>query len=255
MLQRVLDSKVPKFVTTGGPQLELTTFSRSAVTLTVNILTSTGVVTRTIPVAALLVGEAFLIPVTEIPTSVFVTPTTSTRDGDLYLRLAFIAGGVTSGVLWAGYCSSLRPLAWPPDLHASQLQQRGNLFSAVTANPAPGADLVITVPTSARFRFLSIRATLTTVGENTPLISATFNDGINNIFRLTSPLVHPAAVARTYEFIARSTKNDIAFNANLEIELSMPEIELPEAATVTLSGQDADDDWGTAISYVEALIE
>lgn len=88
------------------------------------------------------------------------------RRGQCYIRLLInrgrVAGGISQILLASGYISNTNWLTWPPGRATHSLEAPGGIRLISGTDPAAGAEISETVPTSARWRLLTIRYTLVT---------------------------------------------------------------------------------------------
>jgi len=109
--------------------------------------------------------------------------------------------GVISQVLCQGYCYQIAGVSWPNGVNTTALGAPGNIRSITGTTPAAGAQISESVPSSARWRLIAIRLTLTTVATGPGRVMAlTFDDGVNIFCSDTTPLIQPVSTAWIYNY-------------------------------------------------------
>jgi hypothetical protein len=219
------------------------------------ITTSKGTFTHNFTTVANRVMQSTRIPVTELPTYILIGALTELLlPGQVFIRLNLGIQEQSAVCLTTQIVTDTNVLRWPPGRIIYPRDTAGELLVATVANPAAGIPLVYTVPTGSRQRVLSIRTALTSVGVNTPIVTVAYARAGTNLLIITSPVVHPAASARAYNFIAGFPSNEVIFNPANELTIAIPAIDLDGGDTITIEGQDGDDDWAAATVYSESFI-
>ncbi len=123
-------------------------------------LTMSSTSTRTATLSLFNLAEGYLLGL-EI-----LTPTSGVRRGSLYLEASLIRGGSTADdrvhKLCAGYLETGETLTWPGGDFEDPLESQGRIDVNPFADPAAGAEVLISVPTGARWRIHSVRFQLVT---------------------------------------------------------------------------------------------
>ena len=147
--------------------------------------------------------------------------------GQTFVRVDLVRGdgpGRTAhGTLIQGPLTAVQRSAWPGSPLEFTLGLPGALRSRAGTDPAAGADVSETVPTGARWRFLSLRVVLVTDGtaaNRTP--NLVFDDG-TTVFAMAAPNFNMAAsLTFQYHFVASgvthvhtSASGQVAAPANL----------------------------------------
>lgn len=119
--------------------------------------------------------------------------------GQTFARVDLVRGdgpGRTAhGTLIQGPLTAVQRRAWPGSPLEFTLGLPGAIRSLTGTDPAAGAEISETVPTGARWRFISLRVSFTTdatVANRTPALA--FDDG-TNVFAQAAPNVNQAAGA------------------------------------------------------------
>lgn len=248
---------VPPFlIRQSNPQVLLNITASVAQNMRVLIVTSTGMYDHTIATIADRVQASFTFPVAEVPWTIHLElAAPQVARGQVYANIRLRVGPFTNLQLAQGYITAYTPLSWPPGKFQPNTQWPGYLRTQLGDDPAAGANCIYIVPTGARQRIHSIKATLTAVGANTPTVGLIISRGANEAYRLISPLVQPAGTPRTYIWSAHSLLNEITFDAYDQLHRSLQHLELSSTDRITLYGQDADDNWGAPTAFVEELIQ
>lgn len=90
---------------------------------------------------------------------------TAITRGATFLRISLQRGGLSSGapaqMLFADYVTTLATAAYPNGRVLSSVEGPGLLYGVSQANPAAGADFIVSVPVNARWKVRSLAATYT----------------------------------------------------------------------------------------------
>lgn len=131
------------------------------------------------------------------------TPTANTRVGGCFVVCGLIRGTGTNAIpsrtLISNYVNSGNFIGWPEGPSQQSIQGAGLARSVQQANPAAGADVVITVPTGARWLIQSLSAQLVTsaaVANRTPHLVV--DDGANTLFNSPASAAQAAGVTVVY---------------------------------------------------------
>jgi hypothetical protein len=100
-----------------------------------------------------------------------------------------------------GNVGELSNLAWPQQLTAAPGDGRGFIRNLTGTDPAAGAEWSETVPTNARWRLISARASLVT-DATVPVRTATviIDDGTTTVFSMPATATQAASLTFTYEY-------------------------------------------------------
>lgn len=181
--------------------------------------------------------------------------------GQTFVKLSLIRGltgaTVLLGTLLQGYTTAEQALAWPGSPMQSSLEGGGAIRTITGTNPAAGVDFSETVPTGARWEFLSIRAQLVTsaaAGTRNPLLNMA-TSGVEFV-RSTPPIgFGPSITAECAWGAGMPSVSQAGYNG---FQSGTPvSLQLPAAATVSAatSGLDAGDNWGAPTYAVREWLE
>src|SRR3990170_4429385 len=106
------------------------------------------------------------------------------------------------------------------------------LYDGKPADPAAGAEVIITVPTAKRWRLVAIRFRLvTSATAASRQVTLIIDDGTNVIWRKLVAATQTAGLTRNYLFTAYDGRaDDTAFDANNEIKIYFPTALTAEAS-------------------------
>mgnify|MGYP001571786480 CR=1 FL=1 len=128
---------------------------------------------------------------------------TAPQRGETLVELGLLRGiggdGDVVDVLVKDYVAEREPIGFPGSGTTSALEGRGAIRSVAGADPAAGAEWSITVPVDARWRLISVTATLVTdatVAGRLPLIIV--DDGANNLLVVAAQATLPASSTGIY---------------------------------------------------------
>jgi hypothetical protein len=108
---------------------------------------------------------------------------------------------VSHAILIAGYLTQTTLLGWPGGPIQSPLEGPGRVYRVIVADPAAGAEIIITVPNGYRWRFSSLCATFqtsATVGNRVPHFA--IDDGAYVCYRVSGATGQAASLTYTYCF-------------------------------------------------------
>lgn len=174
------------------------------------------------------------------------------------VQLALGAGGATIAhdTLLAGYVSAAVSIAWPGSPIASPIAPPGVGRVVIGSNPAAGAEISEVVPTGARWRLLSLRASLVTsaaVANRLPILI--FDNGATTFAVAPAAAVQTASLTVTYYWSvygALSAGVSTFTNAMLPDYIVLMTGFRIKTATSALDGAD---DWGAPTYEIEEWIE
>lgn len=180
--------------------------------------------------------------------------------GQTFVRLQIIRGLASSGIvlasLAADYVTAVQPLAVPGSPVKRSVEGPGAIRSITGTNPAPGAEIIETVPTGARWRVQSMQTRLVTsatVGTRQPRLRA--DDGVTTFAAMPQWLTQAASLTRDYAWLS-GAPNTAVVESGLGA-MGIPSFRLlagHRLRTETV-GFDADDDWAAPQLLVEEWLE
>ena len=127
------------------------------------------------------------------------------RRGQCFVTVGLQRGEGAVGIyhhqLIAGYVTTLSALVWPWARLESSVEGPGLIRAVAGADPAAGAEILVTVPTAARWRLHSIRFALVTdataVNRESDLI---IDDGATTLLIIEPPALQGAGGTRGYNY-------------------------------------------------------
>lgn len=175
--------------------------------------------------------------------------------GATYVMLELVRGTGSNAqscqVLGFGYVNLRNGFAWPDIDTMLPTDGPGVMRSVQQANPAAGADFVVTVPTGALWELIAVSAQLVTaVAVANRAARLVIDDGANTLFAVPNTTVQAASLTTTYSYGAGAggpMSTDAAFQ-----EAPLPNnVLLPAASRIRSStgAIQAADQWG-AISLL-----
>jgi|ERR671918_1334537 hypothetical protein len=180
--------------------------------------------------------------------------------GQVYVLLEVIrglSGGVTPlAVLMQGSLTANTPRAWPGSPFESSLDESAALRSVAGADPGAGAEISDTVPSGARWRLHSWRASLVadgTVANRT--VTLIIDDGTTELFRQDASAAQTAGQTRAYQAYNTGVAADLV-GSTFRLPMPFPVL-LPAGARIRTSTANlqAGDNWGAAQILVEESLE
>lgn len=158
--------------------------------------------------------------------------------------------------LLQGYVADTTRRAWPGTLLESSVLGPGVLRTILGTGPGAGLEMTETVPNNARWRLLSIFATLVTdVNVASRDAALTFDDGINTLARFPAAQNVAASLTTRYVWTSGGARTVIA--SDRTIVTPIPDVWLADAfrlKTVT-TGIQVGDAWSAPRMFVEEVIE
>lgn len=180
--------------------------------------------------------------------------------GQTFVRVDVVRGqgsvDTPLSTLMQGYVTATKRLAYPGSVVEDSLAGQGAIRSITGTNPAAGAEISETVPTGARWRFMALRATLTTDGtaaNRTP--NLLFDDGANiyaacgvnsNQVASTAVAFHFVDVGQT--FTQTTLNGQVSTPANLVLAAG-------HRIRTSTGALQAGDDWSAPQYAVEEWLE
>jgi hypothetical protein len=194
-------------------------------------------------------------------TNVQLRVSTGTAVGGTVAALLEIVRGKTGailplGTLLQGYANSATRLAWPALGIAPLTSGAGRLRAIVGTNPAPGVEILETVPTGARWQLRMFSFVLTAsavVANRAPVL--TIDDGANVLWETGSAVLVTASQVATYRagvgvpFFTYGTR---AYHLPLPGNLWLGAGSRIRTVTGAI---DAGDDYAAPIYHVEEFME
>ena len=199
-------------------------------------------------------GEGFLLGV------MVLAPGLAYRRGHCWCLATLQRGrgavGLLEHVLIADYVTQTGRLVWPGGQIRSSVEGPGLIRSVAGADPAAGAEVLVTVPTRARWRPHSIRFVLVT--DNTAVnreADLVIDDGATTLLIIEPPALQGASATRGYNYGA-DFPSQVALTQEFLIPLPVGLILLAgyRIRTVTTNIQAADN-YGAPQVLVEEWIE
>lgn len=178
------------------------------------------------------------LPVSKLLSMTAILAGGTAKRGQAYVRAraqrATGSGATLVQNLLTGYVSNAYSPSWPTGTQDDPLTGPGYLYSETGTNPAAGAEMVITVPTGARWRIIALCIVLTTAaGGSDRLVHVDFKNGSAIMLRSATPRVQPPAVARNYNL---GNLTQIPASVSLSNNLNIPDnFLLPAGTTITTS--------------------
>jgi hypothetical protein len=131
----------------------------------------------------------------------------SVQFGQLFGRVTLNRGrdaaSVMLGTLLSDYISRNWGIGWPGSPIRSPQDQDHTAIYYTQTSPGAGAELIVSVPTAARWELLSWQSVLTTsavAGDRTVLLVGDDGATLNGIFQSPNPKVAPASSAIRYNW-------------------------------------------------------
>lgn len=180
--------------------------------------------------------------------------------GQTFVRVDVVRGTsspiIVLSTIAQGYVTATKRLAYPGSVIEDSVTGAGAVRSITGTDPAAGAEISETVPTGARWRFLSLRAifvTDVTAANRAPVL--TFDDGTNAFAGAANSVNQAASGTFTYHFGNVGANHA---NSSPGVMVSTPANLLLLAGyrmrTITGSIQ-AGDNWGAPQYLVEEFLE
>lgn len=160
-------------------------------------------------------------------------------------------------VLVAGYLDNNVGLSYPMSQLQRPIDGNGAIISEVQGNPAAGADVVVTVPSGARWRFVSFRGTLTTaVAAGNRLVSLVIDDGVNLFAESPSNFTQGPSIVNTYNWFDSAQYLAAPFNLRtLAPSPSLCYLHRSFRISTQTTGIQAADQWSSVVLLVQEWFE
>lgn len=125
--------------------------------------------------------------------------------GQTYCQVGLIQAKSTSEIpkiLFADYIHTGYASAWPGGTIRSSIEGLGRIYNPTPTDPAAGAELVVSVPTNARWRIYQIQTVLTTSGTTANrTVGSVLDDGTNYLWKFAKQFPNQtASLAVNYEW-------------------------------------------------------
>lgn len=160
--------------------------------------------------------------------------------------------GVT---LFRGYLGTSNHLSWPAATLDMPASGKGRVYGYQCTTPSAGQNLVVAVPTNARWRIQSLRFLFTTTSSAADryVTVRVKDDSANVLFDITPP--HAQAASLTYIYtIGPGVNRTETTVSNNRVGMGFPVgLELPEAYTIET--QITNEQSGDTITYPYVLVE
>jgi hypothetical protein len=133
----------------------------------------------------------------------------------------------------------------------------GRVYNVAPSNPAAGADISISVPTAAAWKFRHLDATLVTSSQvATRNVAFLFDDGSNLFYRTVNGLNQTASVTQVYELVPgyaiAETVNSNGFRLISPLDVVLPASFRIRSSTGSIQ---TSDQWQSIALVVEEWIE
>lgn len=197
------------------------------------------------------------IGISEIPLFLTArTAETSVSRGETYVKVSLRVNQTVVALLFAGYVTDAGAPIFPGGEIRSSVEGPGLIRSITSTNPAANVEIVETVPTGARWRFISLNVnyvTDATGGNRTPTLN--FDDGTTIFLQARINASVTASITAT---ITAAAYGERAITANLFTFMTPPRIFLAAGFRVRTAGSfgiSASDDYDAPQLLVEEWLE
>ncbi len=203
--------------------------------------------------AVILQGESFLLALT-------ISAGAASKRGQCFVQAAVSYGDQAVppifGVLAQDYVHSGHQLTWPGGRVFSSTEGPGVLRRVTGADPAAGAELSVTVPTGARWRVLSLEATLVTgAAVANRRVQWVLDDGATEYFRIVVGSDQTASQTVRYTLTMYHSGHTVRILVMVEPLLIVGLIPAGHRLRTVTNLIAAADDWGAPELLVEEWIE
>lgn len=180
--------------------------------------------------------------------------------GQVYARICVIRGlgaaPIQIGTLVQGYATEADDLAWPGGPLRTSVEGPGWIRQMTVTAPAEGEEVIVIVPTGARWRPLTFKARLVSSGTAANReASLRITDGTNIFAYVPSGTTQTASLTRTYTWFHTTGRG--AGSVSPGIIAPFPRMDLAagmQIETNTLA-MDTTDQWSQVTLVVEEWIE
>lgn len=185
----------------------------------------------------------------------------SAKRGQCYVQVGIARGRQTSRfthrIIAQGYVGTGVNICWPGDRLVHPLEGPGFIRSIVGTDPAAGAGWSETVPTGARWRMQTLKATLVTDATvANRRVGMSISDGAATYMRLMSEFDQTAGLTHLWHFM-NGVASSAAAITNIA-RVAIPHDLILGAGFIlndNTSNRQAGDDWGAPTIIVEEWIE
>ena len=201
-MPEILKNEDVKILQQGSIDLLVESYSNSARVLQIRGMGKEQAISADIVTSSDRSLVSSVIDITDTP--IFLTARTSAtgvKRGELYVKVFLRVDGVIVALLMAGYVYDTSKIAYPGGQLEGSTEGPGLIRSITGTDPAAGVEISETVPTGARWRFISMKVTLVTdatVDDRVPTLNLT--DGTNELTRFPAPTAHTASITKIYTF-------------------------------------------------------
>lgn len=155
--------------------------------------------------------------------------------GQVYARICVIRGlgaaPIQIGTLVQGYATDGDDLAWPGGPLRTSVEGPGWLRTLANQDPAEGEQVLITVPTGARWRPLALRMVFTSNGTAANReVALRITDGTNEIANVPAGVTQVASQVRRYSYFHSAPRG--AGTISLYVIAPLPRIDIPAGYTI-----------------------
>jgi len=181
--------------------------------------------------------------------------------GGCWVRCLLVYGGpkchTYPALLVAGYVADFSGLAWPYPRYIHPCEGPGRLRLIVGTDPAPGNEITESVSTGARWRVLSIRATLVTDSTAaTRAVLLSLWDGATLFYQSCSLVDQPASNTYYYQWAQGIDRSTVQRFGRVQDQLPMGLcLTAGQSFTSNTAALQAGDNWGAPVYLVEEWIE
>jgi hypothetical protein len=149
-----------------------------------------------------------------VPVSISVSTTVATQRGQTFVRIALAdSAGNERAVLAQDYVTVAAPLGWPGGRIASPTEGPGAIRSIMGTDPGAGVEISETVPMNARWRIISIRATLLTAAVTiNRSVLWVLDDGTFSFYTMYPGSTQPASSRYDYFLTPAAFRGFAGFN-------------------------------------------
>ncbi len=196
----------------------------------------------------------FLLSVT-----VAVGETEVVRRGQTFVQVFLQHGSVEAvyqQLLVSDYVTQQAPVGWPGGILRSSIEGPGMLRSITLTDPAAGVEISQVVIADARWRFISLHASLVTAavaGARVPVL--VFDDGANTYFQMEAGVNQGGGSTVFWTWSIHGHKETSAVFSRPAIGVAPMVLLQGHRIRTTTQALDPGDNWGAPQLYVEEWIE
>jgi hypothetical protein len=158
-------------------------------------------------------------------------------------------------VIAAGYVTAKQPLTFPGDVRSS-LAGPGAIRAITGTDPAPAVEITEAVPTGARWRVISLRATLVT-DANVANRNAAFgyDDGATTLYLSQSDFAHTAGLSIPYNVAGHGYRGAPSAGFDRVVGWPTPVLLAGQRLKTVTSSMQVGDNWSAPQMLVEEWLE